>query len=92
MGSRHISKNGMNLYLIKINQFCVKINDIWRLLTYGWVYGLMGGGHLKLRKIEINLDIINILILCEDLGSMETPKPMGGCMGWWVHGGQWVGS
>ena len=47
----------------------------------------MMGGHLILLKIEINLDIIDILILCEDLGSMETPKPMGGCMGWWVEGG-----
>ena len=52
-----------------------------------------GGGHLILLKIEINLEIINILILCEDLESMETPRPMGGCMGWWVDGGgQFVGS
>ena len=62
-----------------------------------WAGGWMGGGNLwghdKSLKIEINLEIINILILCEDLESMETPRPMGGCMGWWVDGGgQFVGS
>ena len=28
----------------------------------------------------------DILILFEDLKSVETPPPMGGCMVWWVDG------
>ena len=28
----------------------------------------------------------DILILFEDLKSVETPPPMGGCMVWWVGG------
>ena len=31
----------------------------------------------------------DILILFEDLKSVETPPPMGGCMVWWVGG--WLG-
>ena len=29
----------------------------------------------------------DILILFEDLKSVETPPPMGGCMVWWGSGG-----
>ena len=47
----------------------------------------MGGwgapNQYKCNKIGTNQDI---LILFEDLKSVETPPPMGGCMGWWVGG------
>ena len=35
----------------------------------------------------------DILILFEDLKSVETPPPMGGCMVWWMGGwmGGWLG-
>ena len=43
MGSSQITKNQINLELIKIIQFCSKIYDLWRHPTYGWVYGWLGG-------------------------------------------------
>ena len=36
----------------------------------------------------INLDLIKMILLFEDLWFVETPQPMGGCVGCWV--GQWV--
>ena len=50
MGSGHITKNLMNLEVIKIIQFCFKIYDLLRY-TYlwlgvwvdGWMGGLMDG-------------------------------------------------
>ena len=38
-----IIKNQINLDLIEIIQFCVKICDLLRHPTYGWVYGWLGG-------------------------------------------------
>ena len=58
---------------------------------YGWLGGWayvgqwVGSGHIT--KNQINLDLIKI-ILFEDLRFVETPPPMGGCMGGWVV--QWV--
>ena len=46
MGSCEITKNLINLDLIKIIQFCLKIYDLWRhpyLWVDVWVVGLMGG-------------------------------------------------
>ena len=46
-GSFQITKNQINLDLIGIIQFCLKIDDLLRYPTYRWVYGwmvsLMGG-------------------------------------------------
>ena len=57
MGSGQITKNQINLDLIEIFQFCLKIQHLWRLPThgsvYGWLGGLMGGvrlNHSKLNK------------------------------------------
>ena len=42
MGSCENSKNQINLDLIEIIKFCLKIYDLWRhphLLVGGWVHG-----------------------------------------------------
>ena len=43
MGPCQITKNQINLELIKIIQFCLKIYDYEDTPTYGWVYGWLGG-------------------------------------------------
>ena len=46
MGSCQITKYQINLDLIKINQFYLKIYDLWRhphLWVGGWVDGLVNG-------------------------------------------------
>ena len=47
MGPGQIIKNQINLDLIEIILFCLKINDLLRPPTYvwlgGWVVGWMGG-------------------------------------------------
>ena len=52
-----------------------------------------GGWGPQISKNAIRFELIDILILFEDLKSVETTPPMGGCMGWWVGGcmGWWVG-
>ena len=46
VGSCQITKNCINLDLIEIIQFCLKIYDLWRhphlWLDYGWMGGLIG--------------------------------------------------
>ena len=46
MGSCQITKYHINLYLIEIIQFCLKIYDLWRQphpwVVYWWMGGLMG--------------------------------------------------
>ena len=41
--SGEITNYLINLDIIEIIQFCLKIYDLWRPSTYGWVYGWMGG-------------------------------------------------
>ena len=41
--SGQMTKNLINLDLIKIIQFCLKIYDLLRHPTHGWVDGWMGG-------------------------------------------------
>ena len=50
VGSGHITKNGLNLELIEIIQFCLKICNLLRyphllvgVLVDGWISGLMDG-------------------------------------------------
>ena len=46
MGSSQITKDQINLELIKIIQYCLKIYDLWRhpyLWVGGWVVGWLGG-------------------------------------------------
>ena len=42
MGSDHVTKNLINLELIEIIQICLKIFDLLRHPTYGWVGGSVG--------------------------------------------------
>ena len=43
MGPGQIIKTQINLDLIEIILFCLKINDLLRSPTYVWVYGWLGG-------------------------------------------------
>ena len=43
VGSGQITKNLINFDLIKIIQFCLKIYDLLRHPTHGWVCGWLGG-------------------------------------------------
>ena len=46
MGSDHVTKNRINLELIEIIQFCLKIFDLLRhphLWVGGWISGLIDG-------------------------------------------------
>ena len=50
MGSSQITKNRINIELIQIIQFCLKIYDLWRhphlwvgVWVIGWMGVLMGG-------------------------------------------------
>ena len=54
MGSCQITKNGINLDLIEIICFCLKIYVLVDSPTYGWMYGLMGGwvGSCQITKME----------------------------------------
>ena len=56
MGSCQITKNCINLDLIEIIQFCLKIYDLWRhpqLWMSVWVVGCLDGwGHVKSLNIE----------------------------------------
>ena len=49
VGSCQINKNQINLDLIDIIQFCLKLFDLCKLPTYGLVDGW---GHVKSLKIE----------------------------------------
>ena len=42
VGSCQITKSQINLDLIKINQFCLKIYDLWRHAHLWVVYGWLG--------------------------------------------------
>ena len=95
VGLRQMTNNWINLDLIKIIQFCLKIDDLLRhphpcvgVWVVGWVSALMGGvrsNDYQLNKSWRNQDNS---ILFEDLWFVETLPPMGWCVGGWV--GQWV--
>ena len=65
-----ITKNRINLELIKIIQFCLKICDLLKhshLWVGVWVVGSMGGSMAVARsntKYQINLDLIEIIQFC----------------------------
>ena len=89
MGSGQITKNLINLDLIEIILFY----DLWRHphpWVSVWVVGLFSGsmdGSGQITKNLINFDLIEIIQFCF-LRFVETPPPMGGCVGGWVV--QWV--
>ena len=49
VGSGHITKYQINLDLIEIIQFCLKIYDLLRHPTYGWVDGWFSGSMGRVR-------------------------------------------
>ena len=72
-GSGEITNYLINLDIIEIIQFCLKIYDLWRHLHLWvgvWVVGWMGGsvgqwvgsGHIT--KYRINFDLIKIIKFC----------------------------
>ena len=96
-GSGQMTNNWINLELIKIIQFCLKIYDLERhphpwvgVWVVGWVSGSMGGVRSNDYQLNKSWPNWNNSILFEDLWFIETPPPMGGCVGGSV--GQWVGS
>ena len=65
MGPGQIIKNQINLDLVKIIQFCLKIYDLLRhphLWVGGWVGQWVGLGHIT--KNQINLELIEIIQFC----------------------------
>ena len=55
MGSGQITNNQINLNLIDIIQFCLKIYDLWthpQLWVVGWYHGSMGGVMLNQQKLN----------------------------------------
>ena len=50
----------------------------------GWLGGLMGGSGQITQKSNKSRPNRDISILFEDSTSVETPPPMGGCMGGWL--------
>ena len=67
VGSGHITKNQINLELIEIIQFCLKICDLLRHPHLWWVYGWMGGsmtGAKTNTKYQINLHLVERIQFC----------------------------
>ena len=66
-GSGEITNYLINLDLIEIIQLCLKIYDLWRHPTHGWVVGCVSGSmgvSGEITNYLINLDIIEIIQLC----------------------------
>ena len=67
VGSGQITKNLINLDLIEMIQFCLKIYDLWVTPTHGWVYGWFSGsmgGSGQITNNLINFDLIKIIQFC----------------------------
>ena len=53
--------------------------------VYGWVSWSMGGSG-QITNNLINLDLIEMIQFCLKIYDIvETPPPMGGCVGQWVN-------
>ena len=66
VGLGQIVKNLLNLNLIKMSQFCLKIYYLWVTPTHGW-YGWLGGsmgGSGQITNNLINFDLIKIIQFC----------------------------
>ena len=99
VGSGQMTNNLINLDLIKIIQFCLKIYDLSRHPTHGWVVGCVSGsmgGSGEITNYLINLDIIEIIQFF--LKIYDLWRHLHLWVGVWVVGwmggsvGQWVGS
>ena len=92
-GSGEITNYLINLDIIEIIQFCLKIYDLWRHLHLWvgvWVVGWMGGsvgqwvgsGHIT--KYRINLDVIEIIQFCLKIYDLLRHPHL--WVGVWVNG------
>ena len=98
VGSGQMTNNLINLDLIKIIQFCLKIMICGDTSTYGWVYGwfcgwvvqwVNGWGQVILLKYRINLDLIKIIKFCLKIYDLlRHPHLWVGVWGQWVGSGQ----
>ena len=95
VGSGQMTKNWINLDIIEIIQFCLKIYDLLRhpypwvgVWVVGLVSGSMGGVRWNDEQLNESWHNWDNSILFDDLWLVETPPPMGGCVGGWVV--QWV--
>ena len=95
-GSGQITNNLINLDIIKIIQFCLKIYDLKETPPPmgGWVSGSMGGSG-QITNNLINLDIFKIIQFCLNIYDLKETPPMGGymdsCVDEWVNGwGQFI--
>ena len=71
VGSCQITKNGINLDLIKITWFCLKIYNIWSVEALHLLEDVWIGGSCQFTKNGINLGgNQDISLLLEDLWSM----------------------
>ena len=92
MGLGQSTKNLINLDLIEIIQFCLKIYDLLRHPIHEWVCGWMGGsvghwvgsGHIT--KYQINLDRIEIIQCCLKIYDLLRHPHL--WVGVWING--WV--
>ena len=93
VGSGQINNNLINLDLIEIIQFCLKIMIYGDTPTHGWVCGLLGGlvdesvGSGQMTKNLINFDLIEIIQFCLKIYDLQRyPHP------WWMVGrvNQWI--
>ena len=87
-GSGQMTKNLINLDLIEIIQFCLKIYDLQRDPTCGYMWGWLGGsvgqwvGSGQMTNIWINFDLIEMIQFCLKIYNLyRHPNPL---VGGWV--------
>ena len=78
VGSGHITKNQINLELIKIIQFCLKICDLLRH-PHLWMGRSMAGARSN-TKYRINLDLIERIQFCLKIYDGSKGRSMGRLM------------
>ena len=89
-----MTKNQINLELIEIIQFCLKICDLLRHpppmggCVGGWVVQWVNGWVRSITKNLINLDLIEIIQFCLKIYDLLRHPHlwMGVCINGWVNG------
>ena len=92
-GPGEITNYLINLDIIEIIQFCLKIYDLWRHLhlwvgvwSVGWMGGSLGQwvGSGQITKYRINLDLIKIIKFCLKIYDLLRHPHL--WVGVWVNG------
>ena len=78
VGLGHITKNQINLELIEIIQFCLKICDLLRH-PHLWMGGSMAGARSN-TKYRINFDLIERIQFCLKIYDGSIGRSMGRLM------------